>query len=149
MRHEMQGYQSPEDAAMVGFPKKYRRVVATRTEGDDAYVLLDTGPVGRPYLYGVNCFRKDEQWHEGNSGNGGGWSLTDEEAGLGTWSLWNEAPPGADMVRVEFASQVSEHHISGGVYLVVWWRQPVDVQPRVAAIRAKGQWIELPVWYSL
>jgi len=142
----MQGYHSPEAAAMVGFPEKYCRVVATRAEGNDAYVLLNTGPAGRPYLYGVNCRRKDGVWDEVSSGNGGGWSLTDQETGLGTWSLWDDAPPGADMVRVQFAGQVSEHRIIEGFYLVVWWRQPVDVAPRVTAVRFKGEWVEQPDW---
>ena len=40
---------------MSTFPAEYCHVVAARTEGDDAYVLLDTGPPERPYLYRVNC----------------------------------------------------------------------------------------------
>jgi hypothetical protein len=36
-------FESPEDAAMFGFPAKYCRVVASRVEGDDAYVLLVAG----------------------------------------------------------------------------------------------------------
>ena len=49
------GFDSPEAAAMSTFPAEYCHVVAARTEGDDAYVLLDTGPPERPYLYRVNC----------------------------------------------------------------------------------------------
>lgn len=33
-------FDSPQDAAMVGFPARYCRVVASCVEGDDAYVLL-------------------------------------------------------------------------------------------------------------
>jgi hypothetical protein len=36
------GHDSAESAAMEGFPKAHCRVVASRTFGDDAYVLLDT-----------------------------------------------------------------------------------------------------------
>src|SRR5437763_11093428 len=64
-------FDSPEEAARYGFPAECR-IVAMRKQGDAAYVLLDTGPAGRPYLYGVNCQRRDGSWSPGASGNGPG-----------------------------------------------------------------------------
>ena len=107
-------------------------------------MLLDTGSAGQPYLYGVNCRCRNGQWCEGGSGNGAGWSSPDEEGALGTWSLWDDAPTDADMVRVEFAGAVSEHPIRDGAYLVVWFRQPVALEPRVTAVRINGDWIQQP-----
>ena len=49
------GHDSAESAAMEGFPKAHCRVVASRMFEDDAYVLLDTGSLGQPYLYGSRC----------------------------------------------------------------------------------------------
>jgi hypothetical protein len=46
------GHDSPESAAMEGFPTAHCRVIASRTFEDDAHVLLDTGSPGQPYLYG-------------------------------------------------------------------------------------------------
>src|SRR4026208_2539541 len=37
--HDMAGYQTPEAAAMAGFPPEYCRVVASEANGDCAYVL--------------------------------------------------------------------------------------------------------------
>ena len=142
----MPGFDTPDGAAMTGFPAKYCRVVATRVEGDHAYVLLDTGPPAQPYLYAVNCKRQDGRWFEGASGNGPGWSLSDEAKRLGTWSVWGEAPTDADVVRVEFHDQLVEERVTSGVYLAVWWRQPEPdgVGPRVIAFRIKGDWIAQP-----
>lgn len=142
----MDGYQSPEDAAMVGFRPEHCRVVATRVEGDHAYVLLDTGSAGQPYLYGVNCERRNGQWHELGSSNGGGWSATSDNGTLGTWSVWDETPPGADRIRIECAGQLSEHPVSGGAFLALWFKQPMTNEPRVTAIRINGAWVELTDW---
>jgi hypothetical protein len=59
---------------MDGFPIEHCRVIASRIQDDDAYVLLDTGSQGQPYLYGVNCVRSAGRWHETSSGNGPGWA---------------------------------------------------------------------------
>lgn len=130
----MDQYQTPEEAAMVGFPPQHVRVVATRIEGDDAYVLLDTGSRQQPYLYGVNCKREAKGWREMSSGNGGGWSLSDEKLNLGTWALWDEAPPGAAHVCVEFDGVTSEHAIQDGFYLVVFFKRPPSPAPYVTGI---------------
>jgi hypothetical protein len=66
------GYDSPESAAMEGFPPAYCHVVAARVHEDDAYVLLDTGSPGQPYLYGVNCLRQNGRWFDDGSSNGSG-----------------------------------------------------------------------------
>ena len=36
-------FETPEFAAMAGFPAMYCRVAASCRDGDDAYVVLDTG----------------------------------------------------------------------------------------------------------
>jgi len=145
----MPGYRSPEDAAMSTFSSKYCRVIASRVEGDHAYVLLDTGSANRSYLYGVNCHLQNGEWHEGSSGNGGGWCPTDEDGELGYWALWDDAPAGADMVRVEFGDHASEHPTIGAAYLVVLFKTPIAIQPRVSAIRINGSWVEQPNWFRL
>src|SRR5215208_6036453 len=74
MQDEQRGFDTPEEAALEGFSAAAScRVLASHTQGDVAYVLLDTHADGWPYLYGVNCYRKEGRWHDGSSGNGGGW----------------------------------------------------------------------------
>ena len=50
-------FDTPETAAMFGFPPKYCHVVASRVHGDEAYVLIQTASDGSSYLYGVRCHR--------------------------------------------------------------------------------------------
>jgi hypothetical protein len=134
-------FDSPEAAAMSTFPAEYCRVVAARSEGDDAYVLLDTGPAGRPYLYGVHCSRTGGRWDEGYSSNGPGWSQSDDDLELGTLSFWNDAPAGVDSVRVEFAGTVIDEPVRNGAYFLVWFRVPCPSQwPRVIAVCSSGVW---------
>jgi hypothetical protein len=101
-------------------------------------------------LYGVNCHRHKGLWYEGVSGNAGGWSFSPWAEGhhLGTWPLWDDAPTGADMVRVEFGDESTEHPIHDGVYLVVWFRRPNTTAPRVTAFRIDGGWVAYSDWRS-
>jgi Ankyrin repeats (3 copies) len=136
------GFDSPESAALYGFPPEDCRVVAIRSAGDAAYVLMDTHASGRPYLYGVNCVREGTRWFDRASGNGPGWSQTDDDPDLGTLSLWHEAPIGADMARVEFQGNVIDEPVKDGAFLVVWWRVPPPHDwPRVTAFKIDGRWI--------
>jgi hypothetical protein len=89
------GHDSAESAAMVGFPKAHCRVVASRMFEDDAYVLLDTGSPGQPYLYGSTCYRRGGQWFEAGSSNAHGWEQT-SDGPLGTLSFWGDAPDGIE-----------------------------------------------------
>lgn len=114
-------FDSLEDAAMGGFPPKYCRVVASRVRGDDAYVLLDTGSDGNPYLYGVNCTRRDGHWCEGGSSNGPGWSQAGPDDLLGTLVVWDEAPPDATYRRVPHQRRVD----SGKAIPLMTWPNPV------------------------
>jgi hypothetical protein len=124
------GHDSPEAAAMTGFPA-HCRVVGLRLREDDAYVLLNTGSREQPYLYGVNCGRKNGRWFEGGSSNGPGWEQAAHYPDVGTLSLWGDAPVGSDAVRVAFE----------GAYFLVWWRVPCPSQwPRVVAILVDGTW---------
>jgi hypothetical protein len=138
------GFDSPEQAATSSFPANYCRVVAARVRGDDAYVLLDTGSAGQPYLYGVNCARRDGRWHEGSSSNGPGWSQAGPNDRLGTLVVWGEAPADADMVQAEFKGMVVEEPITAGVYLAAWWRTPCPEEswPHVQAFRMRGTWVQ-------
>lgn len=129
---------------MVGFPPTYCRVVATAVNGDHAYVLLDTGSPGRPYLYGSHCVRAGTEWAESSSGNGGGWSLTDERTSLGLCCVWDDVDPAADLVRIEFDGRIADYPVTNGIYFVIWWNQPSTIEPAVIAIRVRGEWVEHP-----
>jgi hypothetical protein len=140
-------FDSPEAAAMDGFPSAHCRVAAVARGGDDAYVVLDTGPAGHPYLYGVCVARRDGGWVAESSGNGDGWTLTDGERGVGTATAWGEAPDGADRARVAFDGDVREAPVTHGVYLAAWWRvpAPTDDMPRVEEFRIGGRWVPEPL----
>ncbi len=142
------GFASPEDAAMEGFPPKHCRVVAARIEGDEAYVLLNTGS-DRPYLYGCNCFRREGRWFESGSGNAPSWHASVDDPDVGVLSLWDDAPPGADRVRAEYRGTVFEAPVTDGVYLFAWFRQPQihgapSEWPREIAFRVAGEWVRSP-----
>ena len=130
-------FPSPEAAAMYGFPPAYCRVVASTMHGDYAYVLLDTRIHEAPYLYGVTCRRDQAGWSELGSSNGSGWT---EEGGF--LYFWDEAPTGADRVRVTFRGAEVEQEVSGRAFLVVWWDVPElsDEWPWVVAFRFGGEW---------
>jgi hypothetical protein len=135
------GFDSPEGAAMTGFPAKYCRPVAARLHGDDAYVLLNAGSDTQPYLYGVNCRRKDGRWFDGGSANAPGWQHSGDDPELGTLAFWDDAPLGADLVRVEFDGRVVEEPVVDRAFLVVWWRVPAPAEwPRARAFRIAGRW---------
>ena len=126
---------------MSTFPAEYCSVVAARSQGNHAYVLLDTGPPDRPYLYGVNCYSEAGRWFEGGSSNGPGWEQTDDAPDLGTLSCWSDAPIGVDLVRIVFDDAVIDEPVQNRAYLRVWFRVPCPLQsPRVIAIRSGGQW---------
>ena len=136
------GFDSPEDAAMYGFPPKHCCVIASRIDGDDAYVLLNTGSDARPYLYGANCRRKNGRWLEAGSSNGPGWQQTGYDPDIGTLSFWGEAAGGADCVRVEFQGRLIDEPITEGAYLLVWWRIPRPHEwPRVVGFQVDGRWV--------
>lgn len=135
--------QSLADVARSSFETRFCRTVAAREQGDVAYVLFDTGPESRPYLYGINYERRDGHWSEGTSSNGPGWAKVGPMEGVGTLTLWGEAPPGADKVRVEFEEKLREELVSDGVFLAVWWSvsPPERSWPRAAAFRINGEWL--------
>ena len=137
-------FDSPEAAVLSGFPAGAVRVVASRTSDDDAYVLIDTRPDGPPYLYGVELTRDGDGWIEGGSGNSAGWRLRELGKDLGSLVVWEEAPLGADQVRVEFEGDVREEPIENGAYLSAWWRVPYPdtLWPRVVSFRIDGRWID-------
>ncbi|HEY0024016.1 MAG TPA: hypothetical protein VGB24_13940 [Longimicrobium sp.] len=137
-------FDTPEAAALDGFPDAHRRVAAALVSGDDAYVLLDTGKPGYPYLYGSCVAREDGGWREGTSSNGPGWTHTgSQDDELGTLVDWDAAPEGADQVRVSFGGETRIVPVTNGVYLVAWWRVrcPELTYPRVEAFHIQGRWI--------
>ncbi len=126
---------------MVGFPPAHCRVVASQSCGKDAYVLLDTGSTGQPYLYGVNCHKKGERWFESASGNGSGWEGASDDPALGTLSFWGDAPAGVDSVRIDFGGAIVDARVHLGAFLLVWWRVPSPTQwPCIVAIQEEGVW---------
>lgn len=128
---------------MSGFPAAHCRVVACETSGDDAYVLLDTGSPGRPYLYGETCYRKDGQWSGGASGNGPGWSPSSDDPDVGALTFWGDAPASVDMIRVEFDGELVETPVRDGIYFLIKWRVPCPSSmdwPRIVAVRDSGEW---------
>ena len=134
---------------MTGFPARYCHVVASRVNGDDAYVLIETGSDGNSYLCGVTCVRRDGSWREWGSGNGGGWSPSGPDyVDLGTLSFWGEARRDADMVRIVFGGKTIEEPVKDGAYLAVWWRTPSpDEWPRIEAFHVGGEW-RTPAWFE-
>lgn len=138
-------FDTPEAAALVGFTDAHVRVAAVVAQGDDAYVLLDTGEAVHPYLYGSCVARQDGGWVELASGNGDGWTLTTERE-LGTLAVWGEAPASADQARVVFGGEAREIPVTGGVYLTAWWRVPCPEHdfPRAEAFRVGREWVAEP-----
>lgn len=136
-------FATPEEAAMNGFPPRHCRVLACDVEGYHAYVLLNTGTDAHPYLYGGLVTREDDGWRDGSSGNGGGWTRLPGTEDIGVLSAWDEAPAGADAVRLSWNGEVREVPVVGGAYLATWWGVPVDLEcwPRVIAFRFNGRWI--------
>ena len=95
-------FPTPEAAAMQGFPPAYCRVLAVEVNGNDGFVLLDTGPAEYRYLYGGTVERLAGGWCGGIDSNGAGvgWTLTDDHAEVGVVAACGEAPsPAAAAVR--------------------------------------------------
>ena len=135
------GYDSPDRAATAGFVQADCRVVASDVYEDTAYVLLDTGSAGEPYLYGADCCRINGRWFELGSCNGSGWHQTGDDPALGTLSLWDEVPEDVEAVRVMFNGSTSEHPARQRAYLAVWWRVPLPVEwPTVVGMKIRGVW---------
>lgn len=138
-------FPTPEEAAMSGFPAEHCRVLASATEGDAAYVVLDTGPAGYPYLYGGTAGRVEGGWTDGTSGNGpgSGWTRTGER---GVSYVYDHAPAGADRVRAAHGGEVREVDVERGVFLVTWWDVPedADLTPVLLAFRVDGEWRDFP-----
>jgi hypothetical protein len=134
-------FESPEAAALQGFPRQHGRIVAWRAQGDDAYVLLDAGRPGEPYLYGVYCSRHDGRWRGDSYANGPGWSQAGADLSLGTLVDWDVAPEGTDRIRADAGGRTIEEPVDGSVYLAVWWRVPDPAHwPTVTAFRVRGEW---------
>ena len=146
MAHEV--FPTLETAAMAGFPAAHCRVLAVEGDGDDGFVMLDTGPSDYPYLYAGTVRRQHGGWRGGSDSHGGGvgWTLTDWDRDLGVAHLCHEAPAGADAVRVFWCGEERDVPVRNGVYLATWWREPnpEGELPRVAALRIGGRWTPAP-----
>jgi hypothetical protein len=75
-----EGYATPEEAALAGFPRGSARVVRVRTEAqvsectislgkDEVEVELATNEPPHEYPYFVHVDRRNGRWFEGNSHN--------------------------------------------------------------------------------
>jgi hypothetical protein len=141
-------HATPEAAAMDGFPAEHCRVLAVDVDGDDAFVMLDTGPADYLYLYGGTVFRDSDGWHSGGDSNGVGigWRRTVADTGLGVVHASGEAPLGADAVRIAWRGTEREGAIRNGIYLMTWWREPYDEAPGpcVLGFRIDGKWTPAP-----
>jgi hypothetical protein len=130
---------------MAGFPPEHCRVLASVVHDDAAFVVLDTGPVEYRYLYGGTAERVEGGWTDGTSSNGpsAGWTLIDRDDELGVAYTYNEAPHGADRVRVAFGTELQEAAVVNGIYLAAWWGVPSDDArtPVTVAFRIGGEWV--------
>jgi hypothetical protein len=141
------GFDTPEQAALGDIPSAYCRAIASATHGDHAYVLLDTGPETQPYPYGVFCYRVDGRWFEGNGSNGSGWSVTDESTERGMLAFWDEAPGGAAAARIRFRGATYEAPVANGFFLFVLGDiecAPFSEWPMVKGFLVDGQWALRP-----
>jgi hypothetical protein len=140
----MSGFPTPEDAAMDGFPAAHCKVLAVDVDGQDGFVVLDTGPIQYRYLYSGTVKRTSDGWQSWSDSNGGGmrWSATDLEAEIGVVAVCDEAPPDANAARVEWRREVRETPKRNGVYLVTWFREPFPEAPwpRVTAFHTSEGW---------
>jgi hypothetical protein len=138
-------FPTPEAAAMEGFPAANCRVIAAAVDGDDGYVMLDTGPPEYSYLYVGAVKRLAGGWCGLTDSNGGriGWTLTDEDHNLGVVHVCDEAPRNADAVQISWRGEQRDVPVQNGVYLTAWWREPYPdgEWPQVTAFRAGGRWI--------
>lgn len=140
----MSGYDTPEEAALSGYPPQHVRLLACRESGDHAVALIDARPDGPPYPYVEQLHRTDGRWRASSSGNGeGGWCSTSDDGELGyAWAI-GEAPDGVDRVRVIFGEQIQEEPVAHGFWLSAWWSQPFDgTFPYLVAYRRNGTWEE-------
>jgi hypothetical protein len=113
-----------------------------REHQDAGYVLFDTRPGGPSYLYGVNYGRgADGRWGEGSSSNGPTWTQHGPDVILGTQTFWDDAPAGADRVRVEFMDEICEEPVVDGSFLVVWWNVPCAIEFGRVQYRINGEWV--------
>jgi hypothetical protein len=76
-------FDSPEDAALAGWPPAARpRVVSVTVRGDRAEVEIDMMP---SYQYWVYCIRRNGRWREVVSGNGPNYSWDDPSSSGNSW----------------------------------------------------------------
>lgn len=101
-------FPTPEAAAMERSPAAYCRVLAVAVDGDDGFVMLDTGPRECRYLYGGSVKRLAGGWCGLSDSNGGGtgWTRTDPDHDLGVVHICNEAPADADIVCVSWRGEL-------------------------------------------
>ena len=140
-------FPTPETAVMAGFPPEHCRVLASVTEGDAAFVVLDTGPAEYRYLYGGTAERVEGGWADGINSNGpsAGWTLTDRERELDVAYTYAEAPDGADRARVACGAEFQEPAVINGIYLAAWWgvRSDDARTPVTLAFRIAGVWVAI------
>lgn len=134
-------FDTPEDAALAGFPTRFARVIGSATQGDYSVVLLGTNEPPQLYPYQVHCYRENGQWVEGSSSNGGGWSPTGDDD-IGVVTIWDEVPDGIVAVVVECRGTEHVVGVNHGHYFYAEWDYPddnmVEGWPRVIELRREN-----------
>jgi hypothetical protein len=142
VRHQQQGYATPEEAACSDIPPKFCKVVATEKSDDFAFVIIATNEPPCVEMYGVRCQRRDGLWydHGGSSGTGSIWSSTSDDSDSGCLAWSSEAPSGADLVRVRLLGEDHEIEVQNG-YCILLARDVPDTElPTIKSWRIEGEW---------
>jgi hypothetical protein len=116
-----EGAATPEQAARGDIPEKYSPVlfVDIDASGDFATVLLGTDGPENIYPYEEVCFQVEGRWYSSGGSNGGTRFAVQDRLSLLT--EWGEAPPGSNLLRIEFQGKTYDCPVRMGYYRLVVW----------------------------
>jgi hypothetical protein len=121
-------FATPEEAARVGTPERYVRVVGVVIRGDEAIVAQVMNADGYPAAYEIEtatCYRKGSGWVHGSSGNFNASVIVTGE-GVGTAVLWLEAPPASVAGRFRLGMRNQVATVENGFALAVFDDVPIQ-----------------------
>lgn len=139
----MRRYATPEEAAAVGVPPAYVRVVGTVVRGDEAMVAQLLGTSAAYEIDTATCFRDDGGWVCGGGGNGSA-AFLQTAAAVGTYVLWDEAKPGMVAAKFVLGEREQVVRVENGIVLAAFDDVPTSVYdwptwPRLVAwVDAEG-----------